>query len=1187
MDWNKILTQLTVNRLGKLASSVGMTGVSKRRKADLVVDLHEILDDTLKEETLRWFSGVELRELARELGVSLSAGRKADFINGLLAHDQQETELELSEDDFLLPDRERLDLPRGDLDDKAVELLPNRPGTAGVTLFFELQELLRRPRLSRAILAMPSCRAGVIAQLLGEGLDDLIESAVRQRAQPLPAGSPEPIISIILDEEHHGLGTSDAGGALVSLAKTLGDRLEIRLAGGDSEGIPARRLEAKVFVFEESHEDGPHVTAVVGSSQGLMHVLATPAPGIESNVRLSGPINEAGGPCSQVREWAHRLLAESERVSEDALSKYATRPAVERKLAYKLDFDTAHELRLKHLAEQLCRRGRLAAPMCDATAVDPPAAHQRAAMALAAQPWTQGVLLLDESGLGKTVETGLILSRELRRRRIYASSDTTELRQALVVAPISLHEHWREELVIKFGLVTEVIELSRGQSWTGSDAQVVITSPEIASKHWEDIQGFEILVADECQLFDEQTYEALAGIRSVAQLCIVASGTPVQDSIGDLLKLAKLAAAPNRWATYEALAGEDVDAILGEELRAVAIRARRETINMPARVVVDHFYELDDVEAEAYSAVREMRQDYVERGSRATAWAFSALEQTFLSSMHAFVALARRLLDKGENAGRRTVSHFGDLVGAGDRADASFGLLASSSYFRRRLRQICEQVAPRVRPSSGISGKEASLLELLSSLNGQRVVLFTSYRASQQRLMTLLTGALCPLSADAAGAGLTGRVEVIDGSASLRERAGILRRFNLATETLGGDGPRGILLVTDAAAVGLNLHKVSNHLLNYDLPWDPQRLERRIGRLQRLGQADEVRVYNVAARNPKMDGWSMDNRVLYVCRKLFGMGDGDQPCNAALWAMGPLSLEQELSGQDDAEMGLVNTPDPQATLRLDRLLSDEGAAGSDNTARLRQSQQLDEAYRAGLTDFWSRVAYGASSLEGARGYLFARLRLALLQGAVGVLCAPGRNIDDCFTFHVAVGLRLLFESAELAPGEQVMDDDWLIEDEAVYLWAVAPDGKLVDWAEFLMGGGLVEVPRERAVKLAGGEVIDFLIAKKDELESRGLDSIPLESWMRGAPDSVRQKLAVVHKHGQAMAKTRMSELQQQWTDTRDASAARLRRRLEVARAGGSDEDTLTAIEQRITEVEQRQVRLRREIRGTQMFLITH
>jgi len=1160
MDWNDILSHLTVSRLSKLALNAGLAGMSRRRKSQLVTALHGELDDALKEEALSLFTGVELQQLVLGLGIPVVGTRKQQLVTMVMAHDEEDQELELSEHDFMIPDRSRLDLPQGHNVHTNVEVVPVRPGAADSAVLFEVQALLRRPTLSRAIIVARDCNSSVLCRLLGEGLDDLIESAVRWRAS---TRDDRALITVILDGEHHGLGDGDAGKTLVSLAMRLRGRLEVRLAPS------GQQLRASVLAFEESRRHGPYCTAFVGASSTQE---AVPKPPVEANVRVAGPLESLGNATSLVKEWVAHLARDSRSLTDKQLAALPSLDRALRKLDYKLDFDTAHELRLKYLAEQLCRRGRWASPMFDSTVLEEPPTHQHVAVARAAEPWRDGCLLFDENGLGKTIEAGLILSRELRRRRVYASSDSVERRRALIVAPTSMHNHWREELAGKFGLEAEVASAYRFgadelSSWHAGEAQIVICGPGAAAAHWEDMQGFEILLVDEAHLYDEDVLAAISGIRAAAELCIVASGTPVQDDISDVLLLAELAMPAEAWDSFASIGDHE---LFGEELRQVSTRARRAPLlkagRLAAREMVDKFYDLEDDEADAYVALREMRFDYLRRGGHERASAFLALEQTFLSSLAAFHATACRLIGDGPRDDADLLPRV-----AGDR---SFAFFRASSYFRRRLRRVRELLAHRCRPEAGINAKEAALLEILSQNKHRPVVVFTSYRATQQRIVAVLERAK-----------LRGVIEPMDGESSLRERFGTLARFQQQTgEARKGDSPSGVLICTDKAVEELGLQRTAGVLVNYDLPWNPQQIERRIARLHRWGQSDRVQVFNVAARNPKAKGWTMDNRVLQASRGLFGMAEADVRANDALFEVEPSMLAARLASDDAGELSLIAEPDSDVVAQLDDLFV--GGPDPMLLAAVETAQMHDRRYRQQLAEFWSHVAPGQERLAGVCGDLFSRLQLGLLQGSVGVLCAPDRDVASCSTFHVAVGLRLLFESARHEAGGEPMDDDWLVEDEVPYLWAVSPEGQLVDWSEFLMSGGLVEVPRNRAAKLVGREVLDYLVAEKRAIETRDLDAVPFAAWRRKAPAGVDDKLAIAGQQAEALASARLVELQNAWDLAKAQRLARLERR-RAGVEGVVNESVLADIDAACDTAREGRVKLRHQILGTQLFLILH
>jgi hypothetical protein len=303
----------------------------------------------------------------------------------------------------------------------------------------------------------------------------------------------------------------------------------------------------------------------------------------------------------------------------------------------------------------------------------------------------------------------------------------------------------------------------------------------------------------------------------------------------------------------------------------------------------------------------------------------------------------------------------------------------------------------------------------------------------------------------------------------------------------------------------------------------------------------------------------------------------------SLFEIDPRELEESLTS--DSELSLLEEPDPDVVKRFDALLdaSEDALADGDGVRAL---AELDGEYRASLAELWQRVSYGGASLDSSRGYLFGRLQLALLQGQVGVLCAPGREPLTCTSYHLAVGLRLLYEAAVYEDGAEPLDDDWLVEDEQVYLWAVTEDAKLGDWSSFLLGGGLVEVPHELAVKLAGQDVVDFLIREKRMLETRDLDAVPLAAWRQQAPPVLARRLALVAEHATNLADKRSDELGREWDDARRARVGRLEARLERAAEQGLDSAMMASVDEAIAAVMRQRVVFRHEVLATQLFLVT-
>ena len=130
MDWQTILSRLTVARLRKLAANAGLSGVSRKRKADLVEAVDGLLDDNLKRETLQLFSDEELGAVAGTVGVEIDGLRKPEILSTLLSdgpESEEGAEIELGDRDLLLADVGRLDVPYVMEHGTSVEPFPSRP----------------------------------------------------------------------------------------------------------------------------------------------------------------------------------------------------------------------------------------------------------------------------------------------------------------------------------------------------------------------------------------------------------------------------------------------------------------------------------------------------------------------------------------------------------------------------------------------------------------------------------------------------------------------------------------------------------------------------------------------------------------------------------------------------------------------------------------------------------------------------------------------------------------------------------------------------------------------------------------------------------------------------------------------------------------------------------------------------
>lgn len=396
-------------------------------------------------------------------------------------------------------------------------------------------------------------------------------------------------------------------------------------------------------------------------------------------------------------------------------------------------------------------------------------------------------LLADEVGLGKTIEAGLVLE-ELAARG--------ELRRALILCPASLLPQWEEEMQQKFARSLAL------QPAVPLRAGIVLASLDWAkrSPQRERYQAvdWDLVIVDEAHHLksrSSQNHGFVAGLQRRRMLLITA--TPIQNELSELYNLVSLV-KPEIFGTYMQFyrrfllaprRPRNVDELRGELAAAMVRRTRQEAcIELPPRRVELLLVELSPGERELYDlATRALTRAYRERRSQSqTILPLVLIQRELCSSSFALAQTLRRMGD----------SWFGSL---------------NPDLLRRAEAIVHNQKA------------EAATAVLCGI--GEPALVFTEYRATQEYLGRKLQAA-----------GL--EVHYLHGGQRRAERQGEIAAFHRRG---------GVLVATETGGQGLNLQTASV-VVNYDLPWNPMRVEQRIGRAHRLGQTREVRILNLCAR---------------------------------------------------------------------------------------------------------------------------------------------------------------------------------------------------------------------------------------------------------------------------------------------------------------------------------------------------
>ena len=543
------------------------------------------------------------------------------------------------------------------------------------------------------------------------------------------------------------------------------------------------------------------------------------------------------------------------------------------------------------LAEELTRRGgdgasRAARALSSARVDLNP--HQVEAAAFALDALSRGgCMLADEVGLGKTIEAGIVLAQ-------LAAEGRTRI---LVLSPATLRAQWQAELKEKFDLDAVVVD-GRTAKAAGNpfdQGGPVIASINFAALRAEALSqvGWDVVVLDEAHRLrnahrtGNKTGRALrAALKGVPKLLLTA--TPLQNDLSELFGLLSLLdeqilGPEDAFRAHYPVDGQgalpdgavdDLKRRLDPVVHRTLRRQVREYVRFTnRRSVVEDFTPSPEEQA--------LYEDVSEYLRRSEALALDPGRKTLLtlvyrkllaSSTFAIAPTLARLAEgvekklqaaKAAQAAADLLSG-DDLKGFNEEAEEweddgakepSLKALKSELF---ELRQYADRAAKiRVNAKGEALRRALDRVFTVAKANQwpQKAVVFTESRRTQDYLYGLLEAS-----------GWKGQVLKLSGDAGTpEERAALVADFR---------DRASILLSTEAGAEGLNL-QFCNLLVNYDLPWNPQRLEQRIGRCHRYGQARDVLVLNFLNRSNAADArlYELLEKKLNLFDGVFGASD--------------------------------------------------------------------------------------------------------------------------------------------------------------------------------------------------------------------------------------------------------------------------------------------------------------------------
>ncbi len=494
-------------------------------------------------------------------------------------------------------------------------------------------------------------------------------------------------------------------------------------------------------------------------------------------------------------------------------------------------------------------------------------------------------LLADDPGAGKTIMAGLLVKELIARG---------DLQRCLVVCPGNLVEQWQDELHERFGLPFDILtndklEASRTGNWFLETDLAIGRLDKLARD--ENVQAklatpdcrWDLIVCDEAHKMSAtffggeinytKRYRLGKFLSNLTRHFLLMTATPHNGKEADFqLFMALLDGDRFEGRFRDGVHTTDVSDLMRRVTKEELVKFDNTPL-LPERIAETVPYQLSDDEKGLYEDVTK----YVSEGfNRAAAlqnnkragnvgFALTILQRRLASSPEAIYQSLRRRRQRLENTSveLEALQRRGDVESALDKMvsdlddediedleeapddeveDIEGELLdraTAASTIAELKAEIAtlgrlEALALAVRRNSGDT-KWQELAKLFSdtSMHSQKLVIFTEHRDTLRYLERRIASLL----------GKEDTIVSIHGGMRREDRAKAQESFILDPEVR-------VLLATDAAGEGINLQR-AHLMVNYDLPWNPNRIEQRFGRIHRIGQTEVCRLWNLVARETR------------------------------------------------------------------------------------------------------------------------------------------------------------------------------------------------------------------------------------------------------------------------------------------------------------------------------------------------
>lgn len=508
-----------------------------------------------------------------------------------------------------------------------------------------------------------------------------------------------------------------------------------------------------------------------------------------------------------------------------------------------------------------------------------------AALFALASPLSKGVLLADEVGLGKTIEASLVIAQKWAERR----------RRILLIVPASLRKQWSQELYDKFSLPSVIVERKsyadarkKGIAKPFEQGEnIIITSYEFAALRAHDIRqgGWNLVVFDEAHrlrnVYKKDGATRAKALRDATRSCfkILLTATPLQNSLMELYGLVSVL-DEHHFGDEDSFRDQFVSGsnsknglvFLRKRLEPICKRTLRRQVQQAGliryteRSPLTMEYEPSEAEHRLYNDVSAylQRKDSFAFGNKPNQLVTMVVRKILGSSTFAIADTLAKIIERLKLMQPPIIETVADYDVADEEAE-EFGDPENDEAGNEppidpeKLKAELAELEDyrKLALSIGDNRKGAELIKALPSVfdaivakGGQRkAVIFTESVRTQHYLAELL-----------AASGYRDDIVLLNGSNSDAQSKTIYEDWlsrHKGTDAVSGSktadmkaaiveafrDSKSILIATESGAEGINLQFCSL-VVNFDLPWNPQRVEQRIGRCHRYGQKIDVTVVN-------------------------------------------------------------------------------------------------------------------------------------------------------------------------------------------------------------------------------------------------------------------------------------------------------------------------------------------------------